>query len=116
MPKRRELNENLLTGWQYKKLSKLRKSVGKRVADTAFIRWLKQEGTTEPIDHNATAIRNAVDALVRSGQARIPHGGYVLRRGRGRIVVEPLKREKQKYDSKNRKRNKLEEGSEGGDS
>ena len=43
-------------------------------------------------DANAALIVDALWPLVQQGALAIPRGGYLLRRGRGRIVVEPAKR------------------------
>jgi hypothetical protein len=33
-------------------------------------------------------IADAITKLAMAGEVRIPRGGYVLRRGRGRVIVE----------------------------
>ena len=69
---------------------RLRKSVGDEVGERAFAEWL----ATRPVaksDENATMIVDTLWPLVQQGKLAIPRGGYLLRRGRGRIIVEPAK-------------------------
>ena len=80
------IDENTLTKGQLRKLNALRKSVGPGIAERAFAEWL----ATQPgaVDTNAEAIATALWPLVQQGRVAIPRGGYLVRRGRGRIVVE----------------------------
>ncbi len=80
------IDESTLTKGQLRKLNALRKSIGHDIADRAFNDWLsRQPGAT---DTNAEEIVNALWPLVQQDRLRIPRGGYLVRRGRGRIVVE----------------------------
>ena len=72
------------------KLNALRKSVGDEIGTQAFAAWLSSQrtaGTTA--DANAALIVDTLWPLVQQGTLSIPRGGYLLRRGRGRIIVEP---------------------------
>ena len=40
-------------------------------------------------DKNAELIADALGQLVESSGLRIPRGGYVVTRGRGRVIVTP---------------------------
>ena len=40
-------------------------------------------------DGNAATIVDTLWPLVQEGTLAIPRGGYLIRRGRGRIIVEP---------------------------
>ena len=40
-------------------------------------------------DDNAERIAAALWPLIEQGSLRIPRGGFLVKRGRGRIVVEP---------------------------
>ena len=71
-----------------RKLNALRKSVGAEIADRAFAEWLSTQ-QVEAGDDNAERIAAALWPLIEQGSLRIPRGGYLVRRGRGRIVVEP---------------------------
>ena len=84
------IDESSLTKGQRRKLNALRKSVGDEVGERAFAEWL----ATRPVaksDENANLIVDTLWPLVQQGKLAIPRGGYSLRRGRGRIIVEPAK-------------------------
>ena len=96
MPRRRKrraiVDEKELTKGQLRKLSALRKSLGDHIANTAFAQWLSTEAGNGPahLDRNAAAVAEAIESVVLDGKARIPRGGYIVRRGRGRVIVEQL--------------------------
>ena len=73
-----------------RKLTALRKSLGKEIADTAFAEWMASLPDEKPIlaDKNAEAIADLLNAPVLEKKINLPRGGYVVRRGRGRVVVE----------------------------
>ena len=80
------IDENGLTKGQLRKLRALRKSVGDEIAQRAFSEWLaKQQAASGKADGNTATI---VDT---QGTLAIPRGGYLIRRGRGRIIVEPAR-------------------------
>ena len=84
--------ESTLTKGQRRKLNALRKSVGDEIGTQAFFAWLfsyEAPGTTA--DANAALIVDTLWPLVQQGTLSIPRGGYLLRRGRGRIIVEPAR-------------------------
>ena len=89
-----EIDETVLTKGQRRKLNALRKSVGDGIAERAFAAWLPSQtaATDGSIDANAAVIVDTLWPLVQQGMLAIPRGGYLVRRGRGRIVVEPAKR------------------------
>ena len=72
------------------KLNALRKSLGPAIADEAFTKWLDQQAEAPETDGNAEIISNALWDLIQDGKVSIRRGGYVVRRGRGRVIVEPL--------------------------
>ncbi len=82
------IDENSLTKGQVRKLNALRKSLGPAIADEAFSKWLASEGTEPESDSNATLISETLWKLVQDGSLSIRRGGYVVRRGRGRVIVE----------------------------
>ncbi len=88
-----KIRERDLTKGQLRKLTALRKSLGKGIADNAFAEWLASVPavTTEPADNNAEAIAELLDTPVLTKKINLPRGGYVVRRGRGRVVVERAK-------------------------
>ena len=84
-----QIDENSLTKGQRRKLNALRKSVGTEIGEQAFAAWLASQPTATA---DAALIVDTLWPLVQQGALAIPRGGYLLRRGRGRIVVEPAKR------------------------
>ncbi len=82
-------DEESLTKGQLRKLSALRKSVGEKIGTTAFARWLAAPAAKakEPVDKNAKRIAGALEALINERKLRIPRGGYLVKRGKGRVIV-----------------------------
>jgi len=88
--KRGSFEEKRLKKGELRKLNALRKSLGDDIANRAFAQWLleKEGGNGSTIDKNASVLRDAIESIVLKGRARIPRGGYLVRRGRGRVIVE----------------------------
>ena len=89
MPKQKRLiDERRLTKMQIRKLNALRKSVGSKIGEEAFLKWFEtQEQPVDGIDHNIEVIAKAV-SRIRS-QLRFQRGcAYILRQGKGRVIVE----------------------------
>ena len=84
------IDESALTKGQRRKLNVLRKSVGEEIGEQAFATWLSAQsaGAKADADTNAQTIVDTLWPLVQEGTLAIPRGGYLLRRGRGRIIVE----------------------------
>lgn len=82
------IDETNLTKGQLRKLTTLRKSLGPAIADEAFAKWLEQAAEGPVTDENAEIIANTLYGLVREGRLQIRRGGYVVRRGRQRVIVE----------------------------
>ena len=82
------IDETSLTKGQLRKLNALRKSVGSAIADEAFSKWLAQANDEPEIDENVRVITDALWDLVQDGKLMIQRGGYIIRRGRGRVIVE----------------------------
>ena len=84
------IDEKSLTKGQLRKLGALRKSLGEGIADKAFAEWLKSGGgaPTAQVDKNAQLIADTLGALANAGKLRIPRGGYMVTRGRGRVIVQ----------------------------
>ncbi len=85
-----KFRERDLNKGQLRKLTALRKSLGKEIADNAFAEWLASVPEAKPlsVDKNAEAIAELLNAPVLAKKIRLPRGGYVVKRGRGRVVVE----------------------------
>ena len=81
-------DESALTKGQLRKLIALRKSLGNAIADEAFAKWLQQAVAEPEEDGNAQVIAEALWGLIQDGRLSIRRGGYVVRRGRGRVIVE----------------------------
>ena len=81
--------EDQLSKGQLRKLNALRKSVGERIGTRAFTNWLTtQRPESEAVpDKNAESIATALESLVTRKKLRIPRGGYLVKRGRGRVIV-----------------------------
>ncbi len=84
------VNEGDLTKGQLRKLAALRKSIGEEIAHKAFTQWLTSQSTEvgEEVDKNAELIADVLVEQINQGKLRIPRGGYLVRRGRGRVIVE----------------------------
>ncbi|MCH7543129.1 MAG: hypothetical protein IIB65_05785 [Proteobacteria bacterium] len=79
-----------LTKGQIRKLNALRKSVGPAIGERAFAEWLEnaEAGKEAAVDRNTALIAEAIEAAIKSKKLSIPRGGYLLKRGRGRVLVE----------------------------
>ena len=87
-----QIDESVLTKGQRRKLNALRKSVGDEIGEQAFAAWLSSRPAAGvEADGNAALIVGHLWPLVQQGTLAIPRGGYLVRRGRGRIIVEPAK-------------------------
>ena len=82
-------SEKQLTKGQLRKLNALRKSVGERIGNRAFANWLTtQQGAARAApDKTAEAVARTLESLIKQRKLRIPRGGYLVRRGRGRVIV-----------------------------
>ena len=83
------IDESALSKGRLRKLNALRKSLGQTIADEAFARWLEQTNEAPETDENAEIIADTLYGMVREGRVSIRRGGYVVRRGRRRVIVEP---------------------------
>lgn len=80
------IDESALTRGQLRKLIALRKSVGSDIGERAFAECLASQ---QKADRNLEMIVDALWPLVRQGKLSIRRGGYLVRRGRGRLIVQP---------------------------
>ena len=82
-------DEGQLTKGEARKLNALRKSLGESIANKAVADWLNsQPEVVEETEGNAELIADLLIDLISQGKLRIPRGGYLVRRGRGRVIVE----------------------------
>ncbi len=84
-----KLDEKALTKGELRKLNALRKSVGDDIGDKAFVEWLRKKPVVmaELEDKNAALIADTLIPLIEQNKLRIPRGGYLILRGRGRVIV-----------------------------
>ena len=82
------IDETNLTKGQIRKLNVLRKSLGPTIADEAFSKWLARANDEPEGDANAEVIADALWSLIQDGKLTIQRGGYIVRRGRKRVIVE----------------------------
>ena len=92
MPRKKSagFDESALSKGEARKLNALRKSLGPEIAERAFAEWLerKPQAVNGGSDRNAAMIADAVYQLVEKQNLQFPRGGYIVRRGRGRVIVE----------------------------
>ena len=90
-----KIDESTLTKGQLRKLTAVRKSFGPEIADKAFAQWLAEQPREKAIpgDRNAELMVKTLEPLVLGNKLKIPRGGYLVRRGRGRIIVEQARSE-----------------------
>lgn len=84
------IEEDALTRGQRQKLNALKRSVGERIGERAFAEWLAAQEAGK-VDGNAALIADTLWPMVEQGALSMPRGGYLIRRGRGRIIVEPAR-------------------------
>ena len=92
------INENNLTKGQIRKLNALRKSIGDKLANEVFAKWLKEQakkqsrGEPDPV---ADQILEALSPLAKDRSIRLGNRGYSIHRARGKgakgFVVRKIK-------------------------
>ena len=95
MARKPKLDEQALTQGELQKLNALRKSIGEETGDVEFMEWLRKKtgvitelkDRTEPEDKNAALIADTLVPLIEQNRLRIRRGGYLILRGRGRVIV-----------------------------
>ena len=83
------IDESALSKGQLRKLTALRRSLGPAIADEAFAKWLAQSVEVPEVDRGAEVVADALWRLIQEGRLSIRKGGYIVRRGRRRVIVEP---------------------------
>ncbi len=85
-----KLDEKALTKGELRKLNALRNSIGEDIGDKAFVEWLREKpaAVAEFEDKDAALIADTLISLIEKNKLQIPRGGYLVRRGRGRVIVE----------------------------
>lgn len=93
MPRKTSIDESSLSKMEIRKLNALRKSIGDDLGAKAFTEWYKNRPApkqSQPADKTAEAVAEAIMGLIEKGKINsLPRGGYLVKRGRGRVVVAP---------------------------
>ncbi len=81
------INESDLTKGQVRKLNALRKSIGDKLGEDAFKKWLSQQQAEEEEDRTdpvAEIILDAVKPLEKDKSLNLGRYGYSIKRARGK--------------------------------
>ncbi len=107
------IQESKLNKGHQRKLKALRTSLGKKIADEAFSKWLKEVASKSKMASKIDPVADRIADCIskedkKKPKLKLPRGGYLVRRGyQGVIVVEaaPAKPNEQKAAAKPKKRN-----------
>ena len=80
------IKESTLTKGQVRKLNALRKSIGVKIGEEAYAKWLKEQTIAKPTaqsDPVAEKILNAIKPLAKDKAFKLGNKGYVVKRARG---------------------------------
>jgi hypothetical protein len=83
------INESNLSKGHLRKLTALRKSIGDKLADDVFAKWLSEQAKTKPaetVDPVAEKIRAALKSLENDKSVKLGNKGYVVKRAKGKGV------------------------------
>ncbi len=93
------IDEKALTKGEVRKLNALRKSIGDKLADEAFSKWLKQRKSAKKevgVEPVAAKIAEALKPLAKDKSVNLGLYGYSIRRARGKgakgIVVARIEK------------------------
>ena len=81
------VKESTLTKGQLRKLNALRKSVGDKLGDQTFAKWMKAQAKAKPAvksDPIADKIMEALKPLVKDKSIKLGNRGYSVRRAKGK--------------------------------
>ena len=81
------IKETSLSKGQIRKLNALRKSIGAKLGEEAFGKWLKEQAKAVPKvqpDPVAEKILNAVKSLEKDKTVKLGNKGYVVKRAKGK--------------------------------
>ena len=81
------IKEKSLNKGQIRKLNALRKSIGVKLGEDAFGKWLKEQAKAVPKvqpDLVAEKILNAVKSLEKDKTVKLGNRGYVIKRAKGK--------------------------------
>ena len=81
------INEKSLTKGQFRKLNALRKSIGDKLGNESFSKWLKEQAKAAPIEKSdpvADRILEALNPLSKDKTIKLGNRGYSVRRAKGK--------------------------------
>ena len=83
------IKETSLNKGQIRKLNALRKSVGVKIGEEAFGKWLKEQAKAKAVlkvqsDPVAEKLLNAVKSLEKDKTVKLGNRGYVIKRAKGK--------------------------------
>ncbi len=81
------IKETTLPKGQLRKLNALRKSIGDKLGEEAFAKWMKEQAKVKPVvqaDPVAEKILEALKPLERDKSIKLGNHGYVVRRAKGK--------------------------------
>ncbi len=81
------IDESTLTNGQIRKLNALRKSVGDKLGEQTFGKWLKTQTKAKPdakSDPVAEKILKVLKPLEKDASIRLGNYGYVIKRSKGK--------------------------------
>ena len=86
---KKAIKDSDLTKGELRSLNALRQRYGETLADEFFAKVLEEKGSQSlPLrDKNAEAIADALQKLREQKNLQIPRGGYIVKSGRGRVIV-----------------------------
>lgn len=80
------IDESSLTKGQVRKLNALRKSIGDKLGEDAFSKWLKEQSSakpTETVDPVAEKLLETLQSLENDKSVKLGNWGYAIRRAKG---------------------------------
>jgi precorrin-6x reductase len=80
------IDQSNLTKGQIRKLNVLQKSIGDKLGEKAFSKWMKAQATAKPVDASdpvAEKLLAALNALEADNSIKLGNWGYAVRRAWG---------------------------------
>jgi hypothetical protein len=81
------IDVSTLTKGQIRKLNALRKSVGEKLGEQTFAKWMKEQSAAKPAvktDPVADKIMDALAPLAKDASIKLGNKGYSVKRARGK--------------------------------
>lgn len=80
------IDETNLSKGNIARLKALRKSIGDKLADDAFSKWMKEQSSAKPVDVSdpvAEKLLEALKSLEKDKSIKLGNWGYAIRRAKG---------------------------------